>query len=117
MKEQQELVGNWQREAYSQELLTPEHRLARASMEWDELILEVEQSGNMEAMAEEAVDVIITLLGFIDTTGFDAQDLVNKKIELMYEKYNPEQLALFKEQGMSELEAIAEAKRLWEIAC
>lgn len=66
-----------------------------------------------EALGGEVVDTIIAGLGLLDTLGMDFGVMFLKKVGIMYEKYNPAEVAQLLGQGMSHGEAMAHLKGKW----
>ena len=113
LTEVQAIISAWQEKIYSPEQLTPESRLARASLEWDELMHEAGNGADLRRMAEEATDVIIGLLGFIQTTGYSVDNLLDETLDTIYRKYNPHLLENIRANGKNHEEAVVEAKKRW----
>jgi len=113
----QAVIGGWQASVYEGEQLTPETRFARALEEVEELRTAVEEGHDPREIAMEATDVIITMLGVIDTTGYNAENLLHEKIATIFSKYNPTQLENLRANGHSHHEAIALAKVMWDGKC
>jgi NTP pyrophosphatase (non-canonical NTP hydrolase) len=69
-----------------------------------------------EAVAKEAIDVIIVTLGIIDAVGFDAEQVFKEKMDRNYRKYNPDKIReLVFNHGLEPQEAIAQCKEDWEL--
>lgn len=65
------------------------------------------------ALADEITDVIIGALGVLNSLGYDAERLLEEKINLMYQKYNPAQNGHLQQNGHSWKEAMATQKASW----
>lgn len=67
----------------------------------------------LKAVAEEAVDTIIAAMGVLSCTGYDFESLFFKKMETIYQKYNPAIVAAFRNTGLSVPEALTATKGSW----
>lgn len=67
----------------------------------------------LKAVAEEAVDTIIAAMGVLSCTGYDFDSLFFKKMETIYQKYNPAIITAFRSTGLSVPEALAATKKSW----
>lgn len=77
-----------------------------------ELILEIDKQPDVtREVAEEATDVIISCLGFIQKAGLDFTELFDTKMQTMWNKYRL--VPLHKGNGDSHDLAVQRSKSLW----
>lgn len=75
---------------------------------------EFDNGRDPEKLKGELADVAIALLGIATQYGFDMQEAIEKKMELVQVKYNPQDLSYFMDMGYTRAEAMAACKRVWD---
>ncbi len=69
---------------------------------------------NREAVANEAMDVIVITLSVIETLGYDAERMFEDIMDTNYEKYNPHRMKELIDSGLEPLEAMSKLKEDWD---
>lgn len=108
----QALINGWKQRAFPEEWCTPEAEAVKVTEEMHELE-EALKTENPQLIVEEAADVIIASLLLIGSLGYDTDNLILKKLDSMYRKYNPILMDELWNGKMTFEEAIAEAKQRW----
>lgn len=120
--EHQAIQGTWLRETFDGKP-SLYRQLNNFKGEADEVIAEVQ--GDTIAtienlpqerklpLAEEVVDTIIAGMGILTCLGFDFESLFYKKMGIMYDKYNPQQVQELVGNGHSQDSAMAIRKEEW----
>jgi len=112
LSEIQAVLGNWQESVYTPDVLTPEARITRMFEEMDE-VMDALPSCDNHKIAGELVDVVIVALGAIQSLGYNADNLIYEKIEVIFRKYNPVINQELRANGHSSQSAIDHQKQVW----
>lgn|SRR5574343_352468 len=114
----QGVIGRWKREVIPEEHNTPQSEFDRGLEEVEELRTELERHDGSPLssmrVGMEAVDVIIRMIGVIDALGMDTERLIDAKVDQIHRKYNMQQNADLRANGMPWDQAMAHQKVLWE---
>jgi hypothetical protein len=111
-------VTKWKTTVFPAHELTPQREYDRAVEEFDELKESVYPKNGTRAseveIGEEAVDVIIRMLGLIAIVNGNAAKILDKKIKTMNEKYPPATIAGELKQGIPIEVAMLKHKQAWQ---
>lgn len=89
-------------------------RMGEESQELSEAHQKYLETGDGHDAALEATDLLIRLFGYIHALGYDAENLLEDKLEVIYQKYNPiENKTLQSTNGITWQEAMRQQKELW----
>jgi hypothetical protein len=118
INEIQAIHNQWESAVLPQEERTPRSRFDRMMEEVHEVVAEVDDfvdtPEKRKALAMEVIDVWIASMGLLDSLGFDPENLIAEKFDVVYRKYNPIQNAQLRENGMDHHEAMLYQKGIWQ---
>lgn len=112
----------WETRVLEEEERTPDTRFERALEEIVEFLLahrEYQAEPTVEngrAAAEEMVDVLIVGMGYIDSLGYDPENLFVEKMERNHIKYNVVKNRELRAGGMTSEQALQRQKNQWNLA-
>lgn len=110
-RDSQAIVGEWLSntgqipEGYQEAHLQTE--VAEFNHEWG-------NGRNPELLKQELADIAIAVLGLAVQYDFDMAEEIEKKMEVVHQKYNPADINYFIEMGYTRSEAMAACKRIWQ---
>lgn len=116
VSEMQRMIDRQQRGMYPQEK-SPLEQFDRAAEEWRELFHEtVQYNGSSEArdkLSGEIADVWISTMGIATVAAVNMGPVVAHALSSMADKYDIRELAKLRAEGMSQDEAVAYRKSMW----
>jgi NTP pyrophosphatase (non-canonical NTP hydrolase) len=114
----QESIATWKQGIMPPHENTPEREFDRSTEEFDELAAAVKSSDGSptarQEIQEEAADVIIRMIGLITAAGGNVADLVEKKIEVIQDKYPVAPIRGQLQEGVPFHVAMAVQKQKWQ---
>lgn len=110
-RDSQALVGNWLLQTGE---ISEGYQEAHLDSEILEFRHEFENGRDPELLKQELTDIAIAVLGLAVQYDFDLSQEIEKKMEVVNFKYNPEDIAYFMEMGYSRGEAMSACKRIWQ---
>lgn len=114
----QSIIFYWKKEVIPEEEFTPSGEFDRAKEEYEEWLNAHEQFEKGELPAKEAamegVDMLIRIFGYVEAMGFDVENLLYEKMNIIYQKYNPRLNGELRKNGYSWEEVLRLQKELWE---
>jgi len=111
MKEHQARVGTWIAQTGE---IPVGYQEAYLGGEYEEFQHEWDNGRDPEKLQGELADIAIALLGIAHQYGFDLGEAVEKKMEVVDQKYNPQDISYFIDRGYTREQAMAACKRIWE---
>jgi len=111
MKEHQERDGTW---LMATGEIPDGYQEAYLGGEYDEFQREWDNGRDPEKLQGELADIAIALLGIAHQYDFDLGEAVEKKMDIVDQKYNPQDISYFMDQGYTREQAMAACKRIWE---
>jgi len=113
----QERIHNFLADRQLLDLDAQVEKLSEEDWELWEALATLQTDGSdeaLEAAAMEAVDGIIVRTGIVDILGFNADELVDRKLTTTEVKYSLDDFKVLIDQGMSPTEARSIIKEFWK---
>lgn len=76
-------------------------------------VLEAWEAGDDEQLAAELTDCLVVSIGMLGLLGVNYVDAIRDKASITREKYNPDMVRLYMEEGLTRGEAMARLKQEW----
>ena len=110
----QAIIGNWEKGVLTQDGSTPTARLNQALTEVEELsTAHLTHERNPKDAAMEAADIVIALTGYIHSLGYDLENLLEEKVDIMYRKYPAHENKQLRDSGLTWKEAMRVQKTVY----